>query len=88
MSVVPDPGTSKNSKKQDLIQMIPGQFLTQVKGNVIPGSDLANFIKRRLPGEWKTVQSWLKDKRSHDIIWDSVADRTKLIFRKALWMTV
>jgi len=56
-------------------------FLKLVNGNIIPGSELAMFIKRKIPGEWRTVTGWLKDKRSPNTIWATVAENTKDTFR-------
>lgn len=62
-----------------------GQFLTLTKGLAIPDSKYAPFIKRKLPGEWKTVFSWLEDKRPPEAIWDNLPARTKNAFRDELW---
>ena len=65
-------------------------FLEQTKGALIPGSELAVFIKKRIPGDWQTIRNWYKQSKSRttDAIWDSVAARTKEFFREELWHSV
>jgi hypothetical protein len=64
-----------------------GEFLKLAHGNsvLLPDTEEGLFIKRKLPGEWNTVFSWLKDKRLPDAIWDSLTDQTKDAFRYGLW---
>ena len=56
-------------------------FLKMANGSIIPGSREALFIKKKIPGEWRTVMGWLKDERPPDAIWTTVAENTKDTFR-------
>lgn len=56
-------------------------FLQMANGSVIPGSELALFIEKKVRGEWRTVTGWLKDKHSPDAIWTGITENTKDAFR-------
>lgn len=56
-------------------------FLQLARGNNTPEHERL-FIKRKLPGEWKIVFEWLKEKRP-DTIWLGLNEKTKAIFRRA-----
>ncbi|MBI4524375.1 MAG: hypothetical protein HY695_11260 [Deltaproteobacteria bacterium] len=64
------------------------EFLNLARGNVIPRSELALFIKRKIPGDWRTVKGWLRKNESPDAIWLKVSDKTKDVFREDLWKAV
>lgn len=59
-------------------------FLGAAKGNVIAGSKIGLFIKRKIPGEWNTVNEWLNEQRdgkTPEQIWNRLPNQMKEILR-------
>lgn len=59
-------------------------FLGAARGKVIAGSEIALFIKKKIPGGWSTVNGWLneeKNGKTPEQIWDDLPDQAKEILR-------
>jgi hypothetical protein len=54
-------------------------FLESSKGSVNQGDDLPMFVKRRIPGDWRTVRKWYSQAPAQ--IWAELSDQTKQMFR-------
>jgi hypothetical protein len=58
------------------------EFLNRTKGSVYAGSDLALFIKRKIPGDWRTVKRWHTINQAADSVWLNLPPGTKGVFRE------
>jgi len=57
------------------------EFLNRTKGSVPAGTELALFIKRKIPGDWRMVKSWHTKNQAPGVIWSNLPPRTKWVFR-------
>ena len=58
-------------------------FLEVARGKVVAGSDIALFIKKKIPGDWSTVNGWLKEKKkSPEQIWKALPNKVKELFKE------
>jgi hypothetical protein len=58
------------------------EFLNRTKGNVPAGSDMALFIKRKIPGGWQAVKSWHTNNQPAYVVWSNLPSRMKTVLRE------
>lgn len=73
----------RRARRREDIQRFT-RFLQKAGGKVQAGSEIGLFIKKKIPGGWKIVNGWLKERngKSVDQIWNSLSNGVKELFRQ------